>query len=359
EGGIRDPLIVHWPNGITDGGGLRDQYHHVSDVLPTILDCAGIDPPTDYKGVTQQPVEGSSFRYSFDAPDAPTTKTTQYYEMVGHRAIWHEGWKAVTMHRRGAPFDEDRWSLFHTDEDFSECFDVADEHPEKLRELVDRWWVEAGRYNVLPLDDRGAAELFVIRRPGHQPPGPIQRFLPASPHLERSKTPDLRNRSFEIRARVTRGGDGAAGAEDGVLAACGARTGGYTFFVQNDRLWFIYNYLGTMYEITADSPLPAGDVELAVRYTKSAEHEGTAELLVRSGGLETSLGSGSIKTLPYRQTTYGMDIGCDAGPTISPRYEGPFPYQGTLHDVCYELQDDRDDLIRAAEVELANQLADQ
>ncbi len=361
EGGIRDPLIIHWPDGIADGGGLRDQYHHVSDVLPTILECIGIDAPTSYHGVPQQPVEGTSFRYTFDAPDAPTAKSTQYYEMVGHRAIWHGGWKAVTLHRRGTPFDEDQWSLYHTDEDFSECNDVAAEHPEKLRELVDRWWVEAGRYNVLPLDDRGAAELFVIRRPGHQPPGPIQRFLPATPHLERSKTPDIRNRSFEIRARVSRAADGAPGAEDGVLAACGARTGGYTFFVQDDRLWFVYNHLGTMYEIAGDEPLPSGEVELAVRYAKTGEHRGTAELLVRAwgGGDERSLGSGPVETLPYRQTTYGMDIGCDAGPTVSPRYQGPFPYQGILHDVCYELQDDRDDLERAAEVELANQLADQ
>jgi arylsulfatase len=373
EGGIRDPLIMHWPKGIadTESGSLRDQYHHVSDVLPTILDCVGVDAPTTYRGVPQQPVEGTSFRYTFAEPDAPTTKTTQYYEMVGHRAIWHDGWKAVTLHRPGTPFDDDRWALFNTDEDFSECYDLADQHPDKVRELVDRWWIEAGRYNVLPLDDRKAGELFIIRRPGHQPPGPVQRFLPATPHLERSKTPDLRNRSFEIAASVTRraGADAAAdpaagvglgaGTEDGVLAACGARTGGYTFFVQDDRLSFVYNHLGTMFEIVADDPLPAGEVDLVVRYRKTGDHRGTAELLVRSADGQTSLGSGPVETLPYRQTTYGMDIGCDAGPTVTPRYEGPFPYRGVLHCVTYTLDDDRDDLRRAAKVEMANQLADQ
>ncbi|MDH3678336.1 MAG: arylsulfatase [Acidimicrobiia bacterium] len=366
EGGIRDPLIVHWPNGIADAGGLRDQYHHVADVLPTVLDCVGVDAPSDYRGVPQQPIEGTSFRYTFDAPAEPTRKTTQYYEMVGHRAIWHDGWKAVTMHERGTPFEDDVWALYHTDEDFSECHDLAAEQPEKLRDLVDRWWVEAGRYNVLPLDDRGAAELFVIRRPGHQPPGNRQRFYPTSPHLERSKTPDVRNRSFEIRARVSRTSASGSAGEDGVLVASGARTGGYTLYVQDDRLCFVYNRLGTMYELLAKDPLPTGELDLVVRYRKSGDHAGVAELLVRPVGdegtgarVELSLTAGPVETLPYRQTTYGMDIGRDAGPTVSARYEGPFPYRGALHWVEWELDHDRADLVKAAEVELANQLADQ
>jgi arylsulfatase len=362
EGGIRDPLIVHWPNGIDDAqrGGLRNQYHHVSDVWPTILDCVGVEAPEVVGGVAQQPIEGMSFRYSFDGADAPTRKTTQYYEMVGHRAIWHEGWKAVTMHRQGVPFADDEWALYHTDVDFSECNDLAAEHPEKLRELVDRWWVEAGRYNVLPLDDRSGAELLVIRRPGHEPPGERQRFRPPVPHLERSKTPDIRNRSFEIRARIDR----AAG-QGGVLVASGARTGGYALFVQDDRLVFTYNRLGVFFDVVSDEPLAAGASEVVVRFAKSGEHQGTATLLVAPAdddgtpGAEAAIGSGPVEMLPYRQTMYGMDVGRDLGPTVSPRYEGPFPFAGTLHWVDFALADNRDDLARAAEVELENQLADQ
>ncbi len=357
EGGIRDPLIVHWPNGVNDAGGLRDQYHHVSDLMPTILDIVGVEAPEAYRGITQQPVEGMSLRYTFDAPRAPTAKRTQYYEMLGHRAIWHDGWKAVTMHSRGEPFADDHWALYHTETDFSESSDRAEAEPEKLRELVDRWWVEAGKYNVLPLDDRSGAELMIIRRPGHQPPGNTQRFLPATPHLERSKTPDLRNRSFEIRARVSR----VAG-DNGVLVASGARTGGMSFFVQDNRLAFVYNRIGQLFEVVADRALPEGDVELIARYRKTGEHAGVAEVLVASAdapGAEETLASGPVETLPYRQTLYGMDIGKDAGPTVSDRYVGPFTYEGVMHWVEYRLENDRADLIKAAEVEFENQVADQ
>ncbi len=354
EGGIRDPLIMHWPNGIRDAGGIRDQYHHVSDVMPTILDIVGVEPPETYRGVPQQPVEGTSLRYTFDSADTPTVKKTQYYEMLGHRAIWHNGWKAVTMHQRGEAFADDDWALYHTDVDFSECENLAEKEPEKLRELVDRWWVEAGKYNVLPLDDRNGAELMIIRRPGHEPPGDTQRFFPATPHLERSKTPDIRNRSFEIRARVTRQSGDA-----GVLVASGARTGGMTFFVQDDRLAFVYNHLGTMFEVIADEPLPAGEVDLILRYVKSGDHQGDAELRLETSAGAVSLARGPVETLPYRQTLYGTDIGKDAGPTVSERYAGPFAYEGKLHWVEYRLENDRDDLKKAAEVEFDNQLADQ
>ena len=360
EGGIRDPLIVHWPNGIADAGGMRDQYHHVTDLLPTILECVGVEAPATYRGVTQQPVEGMSLRYTFETSAEPTHKTTQYYEMLGHRGIWHDGWKAVTMHRSGTPFADDDWALYHTDEDFSECVDLAAQQPAKLRELVDMWWVEAGKYNVLPLDDRGG-ELMIMRRPGHEPPGNTQRFLPATPHLERSKTPDVRNRSFEIRARVTR-----VQGDQGVLVASGARTGGLTFFVQDDRLGFVYNRVGTLFEVLSEQTLPIGEVDLVVRYTKSGEHRGTAELLAitqpTAGAAEQdgiTLASGPVETLPYRQTLYGMDVGKDAGPTVSGRYDGPFAYSGVLHWVEFHLDNDRDDLKAAAEVELDNQIADQ
>ncbi len=360
EGGIRDPLIIHWPNGISDAGSMRNQYHHVSDLLPTVLECVGVEAPDSYKGVAQQPIEGTSLRYTFDSPDQATRKRSQYYEMVGHRAIWHDGWKAVTMHQRGTPFEEDQWALYHTDEDFSEIHDLAEAEPEKLRQLVDRWWADAGKYNVLPLDDRGGAELLIIRRPGHAPPGNTQRFRPPSPHLERSKTPDIRNRSFEIRARVDR----AAG-QDGVLVASGARTGGYTFFVKDDRLVFCFNRIDVVFEVRSDAPLPEGRLDLIVRYTKTEEHKGIAELFTApiddqgEAGERTSLGQGPMETLPYRQTMYGMDIGRDAGPTVSGEYTGPFHFQGALDWVEYELADDRHDIAEAAEKELENQLADQ
>ena len=209
----------------------------------------------------------------------------------------------------------------------------------------------------MPLDDRGGAELLIIRRPGHEPPGNTQRYLYPSPHLERSKTPDVRNRSFSITARVTR----SAG-DDGVLVASGARTGGYTFFVKDDRLAFTYNRLGVMHEVVASEPLPEGALDLTVQYNKTGEHEGLATLSCSpadDASSSTDLGSGPIETLPYRQTTFGMSLGKDAGPTVVDTYDGQFDFGGALAWVEWTLDDDRADLAKAADVEHEVQLMEQ
>ena len=156
QGGVCDPLVIHWPAGITASGEVRNQYHHSTDIVPTILDVCGVEFPDTYAGVAQNPLSGVSMRYSFDAADGPTTKQTQYFEMFGHRGIWHDGWKAVTEHgpmSGMANFEADRWQLFHTDVDRAEAHDLADEHPEKLEELKALWIDEAEANNVLPLND--------------------------------------------------------------------------------------------------------------------------------------------------------------------------------------------------------------
>ena len=169
EGGTRAPLIVHWPAAIAGRGEIRSQFHAANDVMPTILEAFGLTAPASVNGVTQRPLEGTSFRYTFDDADATTRKSSQYFEMFGHRAIWADGWKAVTAHwapeteamflgaanpgSAAGGFDEDQWELYHLDEDFSECRDLAGKHPETVRRLTELWWSEAGRYQVLPLDD--------------------------------------------------------------------------------------------------------------------------------------------------------------------------------------------------------------
>ena len=356
EGGIRDPLIVHWPAGIDDAGGIRDQYHHVIDVMPTILDVVGVEAPQVHKGVPQQPVEGISMLPTFAAAgaDAPSSRSTQYYEMLGHRAMYHDGWKAVTLHRQGTPFSEDEWALYDTRSDFAEIHDLSETHPDKLRELIELWWHEAGTYNVLPLDDRGV-ELFVLRQPGPESSATRLRYPAGMPHLERFKCPDVRNRSFEIAASAE-----TATGTDGVLVAYGSRTGGLVLWIADGLLCFEYNYLGRPTGIRASEPLPLGDVELGVRYTKTAEHAGTATLWQRAGdGPVQELGSVDLETMPYRQSLYGMDIGRDLGPTVSAAYVGPNEFQGTLRHVEFRLENDRDDLRAAAAVEAENALADQ
>ena len=147
QGGVCDPLVIHWPAGIKAKGEVRHQYHHSTDIVPTILEVCGVEMPDIYNGVAQNPLSGVSMRYSFDAADAPTQKHTQYYEMFGNRGIWHDGWKAVTEHGPVSGisnFENDRWQLFHTDEDRSEAHDVADQHPEKLAELKALWIAGGG-----------------------------------------------------------------------------------------------------------------------------------------------------------------------------------------------------------------------
>jgi arylsulfatase A-like enzyme len=152
-GGIRAPLIVHWPQRIAARGAVRKQFHHVIDIAPTLYDLLSLQAPSEYRGVRQLPVHGISMAYTFDG-DAPTRKETQYFELLGDRAIWHRGWKAVARHPKGTEFDADRWELYRLDADFAELDDLAEKRPEKLREMLDLWWSEARRYEVLPLDDR-------------------------------------------------------------------------------------------------------------------------------------------------------------------------------------------------------------
>ena len=355
EGGIRDPLIIHWPNGIEDAGGIRDQYHHVIDLMPTILDIVGVEVPETFQGVDQQPVEGTSMSYTFptNAVDLTTNRPKQYYEMMGHRAIWSDGWKAVTMHRKGVSFEDEKWALYDTSKDFSECHDLSADEPEKLKEMIDLWWGEAESFNVLPLDDRGN-ELFFMRREDRLPPSKPQRFLQDTPHLERFKIPDVRNRSFEIAAKVTLDGD-----SEGVLVASGGRTGGIVLYVTDFHLVFEYNFMGSSTILSSKKKLDAGECELGVSYLKTAENHGIASLYIENSDNRVHLGEVEIDTLPYRQTMYGMDVGKDLGPTVSDKYVGPFTFTGDLEWIEFRLENDRDDLVAAAEVEARNALADQ
>ncbi len=355
EGGIRDPLIIHWPNGIDDAGGIRDQYHHVIDLMPTVLDIVGIEVPETFQGIDQQPVEGTSMSYTFptNAVDLTTNRPKQYYEMMGHRAIWSDGWKAVTMHRKGVSFEDEKWALYDTSKDFSECHDLSADEPEKLKEMIDLWWGEAESFNVLPLDDRGN-ELFFMRREDRLPPSKPQRFLQDTPHLERFKIPDVRNRSFEIAAKVTLDGD-----SEGVLVASGGRTGGIVLYVTDFHLVFEYNFMGSSTILSSKKKLDAGECELGVSYLKTAENHGIASLYIENSDNRVHLGEVEIDTLPYRQTMYGMDVGKDLGPTVSDKYVGPFTFTGDLEWIEFRLENDRDDLVAAAEVEARNALADQ
>ena len=182
NGGTCDPCIMSWPAGMPARGELREQYHHAVDITPTILDVLGVQPPERIKGHVQSRFDGVSMRYGFADADAPTTRRTQFYSMLGSRAIWHDGWKAITTHPTlsgWSHFNDDEWELYHTDVDRGELHNLAAEHPEKVRELVNLWFAEAGANQAFPLDDRSAFEIFVTPAAGAVAAAQPLRVLPA------------------------------------------------------------------------------------------------------------------------------------------------------------------------------------
>jgi len=199
-GGIRDPLVVSWPAGVKALGELRHQFRHACDLTPTVLAILGIPPPETLAGVTQQPIEGVSFAASF-GPGDPARGAAQYFEMFGHRGLWKDGWKAVAYHAPGTAFEADTWELYHLDEDFSETVDLAEQHPDKLAELIALWWLEAERCKVLPLDDRFGPRFAENAARFH---GPRKRYVfhAGMGHLPTDVAPDVRARSFVIEAEV-------------------------------------------------------------------------------------------------------------------------------------------------------------
>ncbi|MCC7367851.1 MAG: sulfatase-like hydrolase/transferase [Chloroflexi bacterium] len=330
-GGVRDPLIVHWPARIKDGGSLRHQYHHVVDIVPTILELLGVEAPAEVNGIPQLPIHGTSLAYSLDHPDEPTHKQTQYYEMLGDRGIWHQGWKAVTHHAAGTDFEADRWELYHLDSDYSEIDDLAAEQPERLRQLVERWWAEAGLHNVLPLDDRRGDRTATG---GHPNPRRTFVYRPGMARVERWNAPNVTNRSFSIAADVEIPNDGA----EGVLLAVGNRFGGYTLFVKAGRLTFEYNAGEARYAVTSGAKLAAGRHALSMAFVKTGRLQGRATLSI--DGVE----AGSVecpRTWAINPARSSLYCGRDIGAPVSDAYRSPFTFTGTIHTVTVTLEDDQ------------------
>lgn len=333
QGGMSDPLIVHWPHGITGRNEIRDQYVHVTDVLPTLLEVLGIAEPTILNGIPQRPIEGVSFAHTFNDAEAPTRKHVQYYEMIGSRALWMDGWKAIVEQPQGeylteAMLDQQMWELYHVAEDFSEAHDLADKHPEKLAALIDQWWVEAGKYNVLPLDARLQARMSE-RKPDLRPPGNTHVYYRDNAPLFDLAAVDVKNRSHRIVAEVELPEAGA----EGVLLAHGSWFAGYSFYVQNRRLHYVHNYLGLAeYHVASDEELPAGKLDLEMRFDKTGDHQGQTTLLCNG----RAIGAGAIpQTVPHmiEMSSEGLCCGWDSGLPVTRDYAAPFRFTGTLRKV--------------------------
>lgn len=338
-GGTRTPLIVHWPNGFAARGEVRSQFCHAVDLAPTILDAAGIAVPGTVDGVDQMPMHGASLVPSFADPDAPA-RTTQYFEMLGSRSIVDGRWKATTDHvSQGVPdesllagsrdFDTDHWALFDLDADFAEARDVSAEHPEVVRRLEDLWWTEAGRYDVLPLDDTLTGRLAALE-PSPHPPRYRWTFRPGLVVAEEG-TPSLAG-GFRLTAEI----DPLAGPAAGILAAQGDWNNGWALAVLDGRLAFLVSRFGVPYRFEATEPLARGISSLRVEYDREEPAGGPVRLL--ADGAE--VGAGRLpRDLPFRWQIGGarLHVGEDRGLPVSDDYRPPFPFTGRVRRIVVEL----------------------
>lgn len=352
-GGVRDPLVVHWPAGIADRGAVRTQFHHVSDIAPTLLEITGVTAPASVNGVAQMPIHGESMAYTFASENAgsPSRKRVQYFEMWGHRAIWSDGWKAVAYHKPGQPYADDRWELYHLDRDFSECHDLAQQQPAKLREMIDLWWTEAGRYGVLPLDDRRSQAWAPSRR--SRTPRNRERYVlyPPVAHMTGEVAPSLGNRSFTATAEIERDHD----AQQGVLFAQGSCNNGLAFYVLGDRLVFDYNLFSHHHKAVSTKPLPRGRCSARVVFEKIEQH-GRATLYIDG----EACGSVEVPQVLRMISAYGMDAGRDSGSAVSDDYEVPFAFEGRIAQLVFDTpvrsrRDEKQALVAQARSDSARQ----
>jgi len=343
EGGIADPCIVRWPARITDRGGIRHQFAHAIDVLPTVLELTGAIPPPVIESVTQSRIEGTSFAYLVDDAGAPERHVTQYFEMLGSRGLYHEGWKAVTFKPLGpmyddgldpdAPFDDDVWELYRVADDLTETNDLAGEHPELLKEMIERWWEQAERYNVLPLDNRPVAALMAPRHPFSDRPRYV--FWPGAAVVPETITVNVRNRPHSIVAEID---VPAAGVPvEGVLLAMGTVLGGWSLHGLDGRLRYANNYMGRSCAVVdSDEVLTPGPHAVGMAFHTDGDFRGRATLVVDG----QVVGDGEIdRVTPVRHSITGGGITCgwEQGPSVGPDYTAPFPFTGTLRRVVVDV----------------------
>ena len=335
EGGVHVPMIFHWPAGIAadQQGSRRDQFVYVADIAPTLYELIGVEVPTVHRGVEQAPVSGHSFAGALADADAPASNTMQYFEMLGSRALVHDGWKAVCRHTKGADYDTEPWELYDMTHDPSECNDLALARPELLVELISAWWSEAETNGVLPLDDR-TIELFGTRFRDESPHPTDRRYAyrpPMSPLPAQAGAP-LGGRNFDLVATVV-----TSAGDQGVLYATGTQNSGLSLFVQDDRLVFDYNAFDAHTIIESTLAVPPGESELGLRVRRLDGQTGTASLDI--DGAEC--GAADLPLLMGIISSVGASVGYDEGSGVSARYEAPFAYSGILREVVIQISPER------------------
>jgi arylsulfatase A-like enzyme len=375
KGGACDPFLVSWPQGTRARGEVRTQYAHIVDMVPTVLDLLGIEPPATIRGVTQSPMHGVSFAPALDDAAAPTRHHTQYFEMLGHRAIYHDGWRAVcpwpgpSFTEAGFGFgqpitaekltelDATGWELYHVAEDFAENHDLSAEHRDKLIALIATWYAEAGKYGVLPVDGSGLARM-VAEKPLVAAPRDRYVYLPNTQSVPFFAGPRVLNRPHSITADVQIPDGGA----EGVLLCQGTAAGGYSLYVKDGRLHYVHHYVGrSLHHVSSPEPLPAGAHELRFEFEPTGLPDlangrgapGKLQLYV-DGTLVAS--EQAPVTTPFALNPGALTCGANPGSPVTPDYPSPFRFTGTLRTVTIDVSGD---LITDSESELRMAMARQ
>lgn len=368
-GGIRNPLVVHWPRGIREErGGIRRQFHHVIDIVPTILDASGVEMPRTINSVQQAPIEGVSMRYAFDNPEAPTNHPTQYFEMLGNRGLVQGKWKIVTFNGR-LPWenrskfksvDEQQWEMYDIEADPAEAnnllqgkklSDLTDPLVQKFIELVGMWWAEAGKYNVLPLDDRfqerllGRGDLYSARTQ--------LTFYPGAVRIPETNAPDTKNRSWTMTAEVEIPEHGA----EGPIVAMGGDTNGWSLYLKDGRVVFCYNLAAAQFTyIRSAAALGPGRHTIGFAFEKTGTEPAGAGGVGRLYVDGTQVGEAEIP----RTAAYGysldetFDVGCDRGAPVTDEYPPLAAFTGRISKIDFDL---RPDLTRDEQAHQEAQLA--
>jgi arylsulfatase A-like enzyme len=343
-GGVRVPFIVHWPAGVGERPGLRSQFHHAIDVLPTLLELAGVDAPATFRGVEQLSVHGTSMASSFADPDAPSNRRRQYFETAGNRAIVDDGWKAVAAHRPGTSFDDDHWELYDLGTDVSETADRATAEPERLHRLQELWWEEAERFGVLPLDDRMGDRVKAL-----DPAMDRRRYtmLPGTRLLNHVVGPSFSERGFNVTARIR-----CRAHDEGVILAYGRRAFGFAFFVNDGRLNVEYNLAGQRTRLTAPDALPDSECTVAMRVEPAPEGAALSIHVDDRRVAEAAV----TRLIPGGIGTLSIQCGHNGPSPVSDAYEAPFTFTGALDRVLIELDERRrNDVQTQVEAEMAFQ----
>ena len=343
-GGTRNPMIVSWPARIKDKGGLRNQFLHIIDVVPTLYELIGITPPTELNGIEQKPLDGISFGFTFDDAKAKSRRVTQYFEMGCNRGIYHDGWMASALSfppwqaNRGS-FDPDKqkWELYNIEEDFSQANDLAQANPEKLRQLQDLWWVEAAKYQVLPLDWRGVERFNgeLMGRPSLIAGRTKLEYFPGMVGLPDGSSPPMLNKSWRITADI----ELPDGSGNGMIVTHGGVEGGYGLYLRDGKPTFVYNFLGAERPtFAAKDPLPKGRTQLVVNFAYDGGGIAKGGTISMTANGAKVAGGRLERTIPNQFTLgEGLDIGMDVGSPVDFTYKLPFKFTGKIEKVTIDL----------------------